>query len=289
MPFQVSHQELWQAEVLHRDIRVNNTLMGPEDAEPGFRGVLIDLDLAISTTRQDNLAGVDYRTGTRAFQGLHLLYELDLPTPDFVDDVSDAGDESPPTFALLIAILTIWNPSTTPLYGSAAAMRAQMTNEKEYQSLLRPLLPYLQELHAVMRELCCVKRHEAKPGAPVSTLYPDADLHYDRVLSIFDNALKDPGILEDKPRTSLATSHASAIVAPTELPSIRNNLTDSQTFKNNANTSRKRSFNFPEDEEKSNDDDKAPRTRHQKRVRSASLVPHTQGSASASHSRNKSA
>ncbi|KAF8637550.1 hypothetical protein AX16_010784 [Volvariella volvacea WC 439] len=67
------HKELWDAGILHRDISSNNILLGADDAQPGERGILIDFDLAISTFRRDSLAAVDFRTGTRRFQALHLL------------------------------------------------------------------------------------------------------------------------------------------------------------------------------------------------------------------------
>ncbi|KAF8652263.1 hypothetical protein AX16_004479 [Volvariella volvacea WC 439] len=95
------HQELWAAEILHRDISVNNILLGPEDAEPGFRGIVIDLDLAISTTRQDSLAAVDFRTGTRTFQGLHFLRGPNIGPPKFVEEEVnlDDDDDTPEPFS----------------------------------------------------------------------------------------------------------------------------------------------------------------------------------------------
>ena len=93
----VGHRNLWDNGILHRDISVNNILVGQPNAKPGNRGVLIDLDMAIRLDRTDTLATVDFRTvssqdsyvcfisdifcglpspctqGTRAFQSISVL------------------------------------------------------------------------------------------------------------------------------------------------------------------------------------------------------------------------
>jgi serine/threonine protein kinase len=53
---------LWKKGILHRDISINNILLGKEDAEPGNRGLVIDLDMAIWIDRTTSLAGADFRT-----------------------------------------------------------------------------------------------------------------------------------------------------------------------------------------------------------------------------------
>ena len=58
----VGHQNLWGASILHRDVSVNNVLIGKPNAEFGNRGVLIDLDMAILLARTESLASVDFRT-----------------------------------------------------------------------------------------------------------------------------------------------------------------------------------------------------------------------------------
>ncbi|TFK69108.1 hypothetical protein BDN72DRAFT_897574 [Pluteus cervinus] len=63
--------DLWERRVLHRDISINNTLLGKENALPGSRGVLIDLDRAMSRKAHTVRDPVSY--GTRAFQSIAVL------------------------------------------------------------------------------------------------------------------------------------------------------------------------------------------------------------------------
>ena len=56
------HQNLWKKGILHRDISINNILLGNEGAKPGNRGLVIDLDMGIWINRTTSLAGADFRT-----------------------------------------------------------------------------------------------------------------------------------------------------------------------------------------------------------------------------------
>ncbi|CAA7262391.1 unnamed protein product [Cyclocybe aegerita] len=67
------HQRMWEMNVIHRDISVNNVLIGADGAEEGWKGVVIDLDMAVFWERELTMALVDFRTGTRAFQSLFVL------------------------------------------------------------------------------------------------------------------------------------------------------------------------------------------------------------------------
>ncbi|TFK21343.1 hypothetical protein FA15DRAFT_83430 [Coprinopsis marcescibilis] len=85
-----AHKELFKAGVLHRDISKNNILFGRPDAEPGWRGVLIDMDMSIfvDLAKRDNAA--DFRTGTRMFQSISVLTSFNSKVPmaqDFYDDI----------------------------------------------------------------------------------------------------------------------------------------------------------------------------------------------------------
>ncbi|KAF9048894.1 hypothetical protein BJ165DRAFT_1067039 [Panaeolus papilionaceus] len=87
------HWNLWKKKgVLHRDISKNNILLGNSDAAKGFRGVLIDLDLAIYTKRDKSLFEKDSRTGTHAFQSFIILstqpHQARYAAPhDYLDDL----------------------------------------------------------------------------------------------------------------------------------------------------------------------------------------------------------
>ena len=56
------HQNLWKKGILHRDISINNILLGNRGAKPGNRGLVIDLDMGIWINRTTSLAGADFRT-----------------------------------------------------------------------------------------------------------------------------------------------------------------------------------------------------------------------------------
>lgn len=56
------HQHLWNTNILHRDVSINNILIGVPGAEEGWRGILIDLDMAIWLDRTTSLAEADFRT-----------------------------------------------------------------------------------------------------------------------------------------------------------------------------------------------------------------------------------
>ncbi|TFK69113.1 hypothetical protein BDN72DRAFT_840991, partial [Pluteus cervinus] len=59
--------------VVHRDFNIMNMLLGLDKAPIGWRGVLIDLDMAALITRRESLENMDTRTGSRAFQSVNVL------------------------------------------------------------------------------------------------------------------------------------------------------------------------------------------------------------------------
>ncbi|TFK58297.1 hypothetical protein BDN72DRAFT_106474 [Pluteus cervinus] len=101
------HWNLWKHGILHQDVSINNVLFGPEfweasdvvgqQMKPGNRGILIDLDMAIFTTRTESNKN-DIRTGTKAFQSIKVLRGGGWPH-DFQDDLE--------SFALLLGWLCL--------------------------------------------------------------------------------------------------------------------------------------------------------------------------------------
>ncbi|KAG2012269.1 other/FunK1 protein kinase [Coprinopsis cinerea AmutBmut pab1-1] len=82
-----AHQRMVKEKgVLHRDISVNNILLGiaGADSEEGWRGVLIDFDMAIFLDRAEALLN-ELRTGTRMFQSLNVLQAW--RPHDYLDDL----------------------------------------------------------------------------------------------------------------------------------------------------------------------------------------------------------
>ncbi|KDR85780.1 hypothetical protein GALMADRAFT_52865, partial [Galerina marginata CBS 339.88] len=85
------HQNLWNAGILHRDVSINNILIGLPGSKPGYRGLLIDLDLSVWTDPRRNPAELEIRTGTRAFQSVNVLHSYDpdrrAHSHDYLDDL----------------------------------------------------------------------------------------------------------------------------------------------------------------------------------------------------------
>ncbi|KAJ3503631.1 hypothetical protein NMY22_g18183 [Coprinellus aureogranulatus] len=70
-----AHCKLFEEKlVLHRDVSMQNILLGKPDAFPGTRGILIDFDMAVKVDpRPISSIQVDCRTGTRLYQSLSVL------------------------------------------------------------------------------------------------------------------------------------------------------------------------------------------------------------------------
>ncbi|KAJ3504859.1 hypothetical protein NLJ89_g7722 [Agrocybe chaxingu] len=72
------HQNMWKQNIIHRDISINNILIGGADAPKGRRGILIDLDVAVQWEYWGSMPAVDVGVGTRAFKSIFVLRsELD--------------------------------------------------------------------------------------------------------------------------------------------------------------------------------------------------------------------
>ncbi|TFK66136.1 hypothetical protein BDN72DRAFT_880467 [Pluteus cervinus] len=65
---------LWERNVLHRDISINNVLFAKDGSLPGSRGVLIDLDRAVRIDVKESLEAATPDVGTRAFQSTSVLF-----------------------------------------------------------------------------------------------------------------------------------------------------------------------------------------------------------------------
>ncbi|KAF6760783.1 hypothetical protein DFP72DRAFT_792537, partial [Ephemerocybe angulata] len=87
-----AHKELFKHEILHRDISLNNILLGNPGAVEGLRGILIDLDMAIWTYRSSNEMSPDKRTGALIYHSVAMLSglceaEKAPPAQDCFDDM----------------------------------------------------------------------------------------------------------------------------------------------------------------------------------------------------------
>ncbi|KAJ2925071.1 hypothetical protein H1R20_g12020, partial [Candolleomyces eurysporus] len=87
-----AHSTLIGKGLLHRDVSPDNILLGLGEALEGFRGVLIDLHMAIKSDRPVNEICQDLRSGTPIFYPLIALQSRKLdpamtPAHDYLDDV----------------------------------------------------------------------------------------------------------------------------------------------------------------------------------------------------------
>ncbi|KAL7963382.1 serine/threonine-protein kinase Sgk2 [Trichoderma compactum] len=71
-----AHQSLYTTgNILHRDISPNNIIITKPKAEDGFKGMLIDLDLA--KVRDSGASRAQYQTGTMQFMAIEVLRNVD--------------------------------------------------------------------------------------------------------------------------------------------------------------------------------------------------------------------
>ncbi|KAF5341030.1 hypothetical protein D9611_005914 [Ephemerocybe angulata] len=84
----VGHRDLHGKGVLHRDVSSQNILLGPPNASPGHRGVLIDLDMACWTWASSELRA-EVGLGTRRFQSTAVLHNFELKLPPRHDHLDD--------------------------------------------------------------------------------------------------------------------------------------------------------------------------------------------------------
>ncbi|KAF5341199.1 hypothetical protein D9611_005909 [Ephemerocybe angulata] len=86
----IGHRNLLSKSVLHRDISLQNILLGDPDALACLRGILIDLDLAVWTYGPRAERQVDLFKGTRRFLSIAVLRSVEAkcaPPHDFLDDL----------------------------------------------------------------------------------------------------------------------------------------------------------------------------------------------------------
>ncbi|RXW12691.1 hypothetical protein EST38_g13162 [Candolleomyces aberdarensis] len=87
-----AHQKLVGKGLIHRDICLSNILLGLAGADPGYRGILIDLDMSIGPERPITSTCKEFRTGSPMFYSLTILMALQLekklfPAHDYLDDL----------------------------------------------------------------------------------------------------------------------------------------------------------------------------------------------------------
>ncbi|KAF6742770.1 hypothetical protein DFP72DRAFT_159385 [Ephemerocybe angulata] len=85
----LAHRDLLSKDILHRDVSMQNILLGHFGASPRLRGILIDLDMAIWTTSNISKLRADTGLGTRRFQSIGVLHNLQRELPPRHDHLDD--------------------------------------------------------------------------------------------------------------------------------------------------------------------------------------------------------
>ncbi|TEB22111.1 hypothetical protein FA13DRAFT_1799222 [Coprinellus micaceus] len=86
----IGHRSLFEREIVHRDVSVFNILLGASGAPEGYRGILIDLDMATYTEDRKSSLPSDPYTGTRTFQSIYVVEGRSLtpsPPQDYTDEL----------------------------------------------------------------------------------------------------------------------------------------------------------------------------------------------------------
>ncbi|KAF6743727.1 hypothetical protein DFP72DRAFT_790608, partial [Ephemerocybe angulata] len=83
------HRGLLSKSILHRDVSLQNILMGVMGAAPGTRGILIDLDMAIWTHADLSVLRAERGIGTPRFQSVSVMRNLALQLPPVHDHLDD--------------------------------------------------------------------------------------------------------------------------------------------------------------------------------------------------------
>ncbi|RXW17164.1 hypothetical protein EST38_g8694 [Candolleomyces aberdarensis] len=81
------HKELFKKGTLHRDVSPHNVLLGKQGADLGYRGILIDFDMAVQRSLN---TPANWRMGTRLYQSIAVLNSCTVPHPlphDHLDDL----------------------------------------------------------------------------------------------------------------------------------------------------------------------------------------------------------
>jgi len=193
-----AHQSLYvQGNILHRDISSNNILITDPKTADGFKGMLIDLDMA--EVRDSGPSGARHRTGTVQFMAIEVLlginhtYRHDLESFFYVllwmcarqawSNVDNVDKQKPPQYSLLKK----WE--TGSFKDVAEAKEGQMA----VSGLERIMGEFPQALD-VVKPLCVRMRNILFPFDQdtrmiIGTPEGDPDELYKPIIAAFDEAI----------------------------------------------------------------------------------------------------
>ncbi|KAF6760847.1 hypothetical protein DFP72DRAFT_959514 [Ephemerocybe angulata] len=212
------HWNLLQAGILHRDVSIDNILFGQDDADPGHRGVLIDLEMAVSTGGGPTSSVLtDNPMGTHLYQAVSVLRSgteerFLIPVPhDYLDDLESffwilchliygfdgINHAAPDAFSHRSFLGQIDDPDTM-----MATNRKQIYFMKEGPAVCKPpsfwshaSVELLERFHSYMSPMVIAKfdsRAESEVAVveTLQDLYGNVHRHYADVIGLFDVALE---------------------------------------------------------------------------------------------------
>ncbi|KAJ3527029.1 hypothetical protein NMY22_g9931 [Coprinellus aureogranulatus] len=237
----VGHMKLLsEAKILHRDVNDKNVLLGKDGDPVGWRGVLIDLNVAIDFDNLKKRLNKEARTGSRFFQSCAILdYLTDLtseipPAHDYLDDLEGfffllcwiflrhLSDGTPrPTTDAAWKVIAGWDSEkadeslkSKSILFSVGRRQRRIAIEcvrkgwgAECATLFAKLLEWVGDIQAEKERLSA----ELGPQDPTKEsifkpLYAKCDEHYMDVLGFFEEAIVSLGGTCQKPASPVDTA-----------------------------------------------------------------------------------
>ncbi|RXW12603.1 hypothetical protein EST38_g13250 [Candolleomyces aberdarensis] len=231
-----AHRKLLRKGILHGDVSIQNILTGSPKAEPGHRGVLIDLDIASRYIAGSVNALTDWRVGTSLYQSIMVVLSGEFADPL----VHDHLDELESFFYVFSRIIHAYD-----CHGVFHSMASDLKGWEKYSDdqmlhaackrvfIVEPTVP--REVSARWPEACLRVFHDfrdfikcivvkkltiayEKPedrAEALESLWSSAEDHYNHVLGLFDEGIAALGKAElGNPATSPSRRPATGPVRP---------------------------------------------------------------------------
>ncbi|RXW11603.1 hypothetical protein EST38_g14252, partial [Candolleomyces aberdarensis] len=182
-----AHQALLSRNIIHRDISPNNILLGPDNAEEGERGVIIDLDVALRSAGASSQTVINVKKGTLMFQSRMVLRSYNL-IPAFIPLYAYLDDLEAFFWVFAYLVLT-YKPNVHEI---RAAIEPGW--RVVYEDLFLGFRDFVREVGDDRDRLL----YKGQTKLPNGTLAPNrfapvlakVDEHYARVIGLFDAALE---------------------------------------------------------------------------------------------------